>query len=860
MYKTRTRIKLLGLIFLIMMTCECMAIPADSTPCKIQQPDGTFVTLSLHGDEYLSYTTTADGFTVVKDGRGCWVYATRQADGTLAATSMVAHDEADRTADEKAFLQSTPRRLAPKMESRMAERRQGNRVRQVKAQERRRAEGYDYSKFRGLIILVEYNDREFMYGKEMNSIINDIANKENYKGDSRTNYVDESKGIDVPFYGSVYDYFRDNSGGMFRPKFDVVGPVKVNCSQYFANGMGNGVELATMAIDAADPLVDYSQYDGDGDGVVDLVFFIYAGYGSHVVGNDSRLLWPHQHFIPNYVKDGIKLSTYACTTEMERNEALPILSGIGSICHEFSHVLGLPDFYDVDYEASGGIAPDPGIWSLMASGNTLGYGRCPCNLSLYERFMLCFLDEPTELNKAGTYSMHDVSTNEGFWLATPEKYEFFIFENRQQTGWDSYLTGHGMMAYRVDLSNPDAWDLHKVNVDPTHMHYETLYACGYLGGNSPDDPFPGKWNVTMLTNHTQPSNLRTWSGQECRFALAHIAESDGIISFDLVDASTFKEIVMPQTNDMYEGVCYHLAPGIYMPKATYQTSWTSDNPKVARVDQDGNVTALAEGKANIILTVDGSLSDTCTVTVVPAPVVPNIGSLNTVASNTDQVLQLNNTQVFFTIVLESEKYAFLRDGTGSILFNRIPLDVVPGDVLNGRIYMNYVNDGGWMTIDPCEDVNYAGSIQVTHGPTPEPEVVTLAHLSSAKIMDYITLKGVTLNYRQDSHGEEQLCIVDGEHFIILNTLYDGGMELPTEEELAENRYDVEAIISYYNIPGADDIFNLITPPTVSHNTGIAAPDSASQPRKGRIYNLMGQRLNALRKGLNIVDGKKVEIK
>ena len=694
----------------------------------------------------------------------------------------------------------------------------------------------------------------------MNEIMNDIANKENYKGDSRTNYVDESKGVDARFYGSVYDYFRDNSNGKFLPKFDVVGPVKVNCSQYFVNGAENGRELTQKAIDAADPLVDFSQYDSDGDGVVDLVYIVYAGYGSDVSGNDSRLIWPYKDRLDNYEKDGIQVHDYACSTEMARNEERPMLCGIGTICHEFCHVLGLPDLYDTDYEGSGGLSAHPGFWSLMSGGSRLSNDRYPCNLSLYERYLLGFCEKPTVLNKRGTYSMQQISTNEGFWMGSPIEDEFFIFENRQQTGWDTYLHGHGMMAYRVDISNPRYWDrnyINKVNVDPTHMYYEPLFACGKQDGDSPYDPFPGEGNVTAITNYSSPANLRTWAGLESDFALAHITENDGIISFDLVDASTFKEIVMPQPEDMYEGVCYHLTPGIYMPKATYQTNWESDNPKVASVDQDGNVTAITEGTAKITLTVDGSLSASCTVTVLPAPVVPNIEALNTVCNNTPQTLQLNNAQVFYVITNNQPKRAFVRDGTGSVLLYNILSDAVSGDVLNGCIYVNYYENTGWIEMYPIENINYEGSIQVTHGPTPVPDEVTFGELESCKIMDYIMMKGVTLNYRQDSKGKEQLCIVDGEHFIILSTSYLGSMEMPTKEELAENLYDVEAVISYYNIPDNDDKFNLITPITVSQPTEIEALNNTSEPRKGQIYNLQGQRLNALQKGLNIMDGKKV---
>ncbi|MBO4613285.1 MAG: M6 family metalloprotease domain-containing protein [Bacteroidaceae bacterium] len=843
--------KLLSTLLLVLSTYVCWSIPADRTPRKIQQPDGTFVTLRLNGDEYFHYTTTADGFTVVKNERGFWVYASKQADGTLAATNVVAHDEADRQADEKAFLNGTTRRIKPQMDSRMAEMRQGNRMRQAQALEKRRAEGFDYSNFRGLIILVEYNDRSFQYGDEMNDIMNDIANKEGYKGDSRTNYVDESKGIDGRFYGSVYDYFRDNSNGKFQPKFDVVGPVKVNQSQYFPRGVDYAPQLVKEVVDVADPLVDFSQYDGNGDGVVDLIYFVFAGFASHNPANDERLMWAHKSHFVDEVKDGVKLVDYTCSTEMEVNEELPMLTGIGTICHELSHVLGLPDFYDTDYEGSGGQSDDLLYWSLMSAGDDLAYGRVPCNYSLYERYLVGFCDKPTVLNEVGTYSMHDVTTNEGFWLDTSRKNEFFIIENRQQTGWDTYLPGHGMLVFRVDRSDMDKWNDNCINVDPKRQYYEMLYAGGYRGGNSPYESFPGKGNVTMLTNYSSPANLRTWAGRENKFGIVHIAETDGIISFDLVDASTFAEIVLPQQQDMYQGICYELERGIYVPKKTYQAKWTSDNPEVASVDQEGNVTAMAEGEAQITLTVNDSLSATCAVTVQPAPAVPNIESLFNYPSKTPQVLQLNDAQVFFVYL---KNRAFVRDGSGSIMLYDILPDAVPGDVLNGLLYSKYFEDTGWIEMDPIKGINYVGSIQVTHGPTPEPDVVTLANMGSCKIMDYITLKDVKLEYRTNSKGVEQLSIADGEHTIFLNTKYIGNMDMPTKQELSENRYDVEGIISYYNTPGYNDVINLTAPIAVSQNTGIAAPVSASQPCQ-QIYNLQGQRLSRLQKGLNILNGK-----
>ena len=849
--------KLLSTLLLVLSTYVCWAIPAAPTPRKIQQPDGTFVTLRLNGDEYLNYTTTADGFTVVKNERGFWVYASKQADGTLAATHVVAHDEADRQTDEKAFLDNTPRRIKPQMDSRMAEMRQENRVRRAQTLQQRRAARYDYSKFRGLIILVEYNDRSFLYGDEMNDIMNDIANKENYKGDSRTNYVDESKGIDGRFYGSVYDYFRDNSNGRFQPKFDIVGPVKVNYSQYDVDGDENMLPVLTDAVKAADPLVDFSKYDGNGDKIVDLVYFLFAGHGSHITGNDPRLLWPHQSYFERMVKDGVRLGVYACSTEYQRDENCPMLTGIGAFCHEFSHVLGLPDFYDTDYEESGGISPYPSAWSLMAGGASNGDDRYPSNYSLYERYLVGFCDKPTVLNEAGTYSMREVTTNEGFWLKSPLKDEFFIIENRQQTGWDTYLPGHGMLAYRVDRSDEDAWTGNYLNVDPDHMYYEMLYAGGFQGGNSPYDPFPGMGNVTMLTNYTSPANLRTWSGQECDYGIIHIKENNGIVSFDLIDSKTFAEVTLPQQQDMYEGICYHLTSEIYVPKETYQMKWTSDNPQVARVDQEGNVMAIAKGNAKITLTVDDAISATCAVSVQQGTVIPNIEALNTVATKTQVIFQLNTAQVFYTRIGSNQmKHVFIRDGSGSILTMGIFPDVEVGDVLNGLVYIKYYEDTGWKQMSSIKGINYAGTVQVTHGPTPEPDVVMLENLDSCKIMDYVTLKGVKLKNGKNNKGEDRLCIVNGEKIIILGRTYIGTDDSPTTQEMAENLYDVEGIISFYNTPDYDDTINLTSPVTVSQNTGIAAPVSASQTRQ-QIYNLQGQRLSRMQKGLNILNGKVV---
>jgi hypothetical protein len=61
--------KRLSLIIIAMLlaTVSLMARPGCSKPVSVKQPDGTTVTLLMHGDEFRHFMTTTDGYTVAKD-------------------------------------------------------------------------------------------------------------------------------------------------------------------------------------------------------------------------------------------------------------------------------------------------------------------------------------------------------------------------------------------------------------------------------------------------------------------------------------------------------------------------------------------------------------------------------------------------------------------------------------------------------------------------------------------------------------------------------------------------------------------------------------------------------------------------
>ena len=517
------------LIIMLWCACKMLAIPANPTPVRIAQPDGSTVTIRLHGDEWLHFTTTTDGYTVVKIERGYYVYAQLQ-DGKLLPTNVIAHDADGRDVNETDYLSRVKKYLTPQMEESTAETKKKVQAMQRQTLQRRKAARYDYSKFCGLIILVEFNDRQFSRSN-YKELINDMVNKENYTGFTDTD------GKFQACTGSVRDYYHDNSNGVFNPEFDIVGPVTVDYSQ--EDGRARSYSIFKAAIEAADEDIDYAKYDGDGDGTMDMVYFIVAGTASSSDPDHLDHVWPYRSTFYNYRLDGVQIKDYACSTEFIYSEKYNMLDGIGTICHEFSHVLGLPDFYDTDGDDSGGRSYDPGDWSVMAGGNYLNNARTPCAYSLYERMAVGFT-EPMVINAKGHYTLEQIGTsNTGYRIDSSVEGEYFLLENRQRDyKWDQYLPGSGMLVYRVDETDMTPWNYNSVNANPERMCYELLRAGGVEKHNPMYDPFPGKGEVTTLSNETSPAHLRTHDGQDTPWAIHHIAEANGEISFD-VSAFTY---------------------------------------------------------------------------------------------------------------------------------------------------------------------------------------------------------------------------------------------------------------------------------------------------------------------------------
>ncbi len=507
---------------------ESKAVPAYPYPITIIQPDGSTLTIRIHGDEFLHWTTTGNRL-IEKGDDGFYYYASFNADGKIDMSSSRAHDG---MMTSSYASEVTPPAIAV---ARAIE----QRTSRASSPSRSISSGNGHF----LVLLIEFSDLEFTISSAQNAF-NRLLNMEGYNDNSGT--------------GSVKDYYYDNSRGNFNPTFDVIGPIKVsNGYAYYGKdngGQGNDSyprELLVEACRLVDDEVDFSIYDADGDGKIDNVFFYFAGH-NQAEGGGSDCIWPHQWSVFNQtvMLDGKRLYNYACSSEYSGSSGTT-MCGIGTFSHEFGHVIGLPDFYDVDY-SSNGSALGLGRYSLMSSGNYNNSGKTPPYLNSEERRMLGWMKGPTEITASGNYSPQTVDNNFAYFTPTSNEGEYYLYENRQLSGWDAYLPASGLLIYHVDKSQnivggmtaAQRWAKGSgINAYASHQCFdlvETVYPESSVSSGS-QIPFPGSNNVTSFTYSTNPGSF-SWSKDSTGYNLTNITNSGGVVSFTMTlntDNKTF---------------------------------------------------------------------------------------------------------------------------------------------------------------------------------------------------------------------------------------------------------------------------------------------------------------------------------
>lgn len=516
------------------------AVPSRRVKKTVRQSDGTELTILLRGDEAFHYYATADGIPVKQASDGAYYYAEWSAD-TLRAAGRLAHDEAQRTEAERAWLDGAGDAVKQGLRTAWSNRAQvRNRQRVQRAADRRRAtlgkNGADaiIGQKKGLVILVNFTDVKHSSTdpqQTFDAMVNEVGYKENGQ------------------YGSVHDYFHAQSYGQFSLNFDVVGPVALSQRMAYygadSGGEGNDIRPGTMVAEAcklADSQVNFADYDWDGDGIVEQVYVIYAGYGQ-ASGASSNTIWPHEWelYSSDYGKvlelDGVTINTYACGSELAGTSG-KVIDGIGTMCHEFSHCLGLPDFYDTD--GSGNFGMD--CWSVMDYGCYNNDGRTPAAYTAYERAFCGWLT-PVELNAPQKVRNMKALTDAGeayIIYNEANKNEYYLLENRQQAGWDSGGYGHGLLVVHVDYDE-SAWSYNVVNNTASRQRMTIIPADNAYTGTVlglAGDPFPGRKGNTALTDTSLPAaslyNLNIDGRRLMGKPIENIAETQGLIGFDFM--------------------------------------------------------------------------------------------------------------------------------------------------------------------------------------------------------------------------------------------------------------------------------------------------------------------------------------
>ncbi len=523
-------------------------IPAEAVVAKrdirtVTQPDGTVLRIKKTGDEHKHLTLTEDGI-VLYEKDGLFTYARPGESGLPVSTGISARNPEARTEAEKTIGITLDEFVAKTADS-------GRDLMTRKATQS--GLGLADNTFpvtgevRSIVILVEYADVKFTL-ENAGQYFTDMLTKPGFNEYGGT--------------GSAFDYFTENSAGVFTPRFDVYGPItlKHERSYYGANDpmTDEDVRPEEMVIEACeqlDSIVDFRIYDTNGDRMIDNIFVFYAGQGEASYG-PAESVWPHSWDVRAtgtiYSFDGVALTTYGCTNEWERNRP----DGVGTFVHEFSHVMGLPDLYDTN----GILTCTPGSWSVLDYGPYNNDGCTPPNYGAYERNALGWV-EPRILDGAADVTLPAITENVFGLIPTEKNSEFFLLENRQQTGWDTYLPGHGMLIWHIDYSRPSVFFNNEVNNSRSHQYVDIVEASGSANSNSfvaqSRYPFPGPTNSTAFTSATNPA-MKSWSGKAIDLPLTEIAETDGMISFKVAGGDSSVNDVIADGSGEGGAVYYNL--------------------------------------------------------------------------------------------------------------------------------------------------------------------------------------------------------------------------------------------------------------------------------------------------------------
>lgn len=527
--------KFLGLVIAaLMVSVAAKAVPAYPKPVTFTQPNGETVTITLKGDEHIHWAVSEDGYTLLTNSEGYMTYAYCLPSGDMVPTNVIASDVKKRSNSEIAYLQTVKKGLSFSKAQFAQARAHRNMVpTQNPGQDGPKKSYLGTQKV--VVLLVSFTDVTFSHTAQ------DFDNLYNQLGYSTGGAT-----------GSVRDFYRESSYGQMDLQADVYGPIPLshNRAYYGANTSSSGgsdqrpADMVREAVLIADTMfnVDYSRYDVDNDGWVDVINVVFAGHGEEA-GTTSNAIWSHQWNIQTTTLDGKKLSKYSCSPEC-RGASGSNISRIGVVCHELGHVFGAADYYDIDYSGYDGT----GSWDIMASGSWNNSGTTPAHHNPYVKIYDYGWVTPRELDFPASVVMQPSEQDKDAYyiVRTATNNEFFILENKQKIGFDTYIPGHGLVIYRKGSGFSDYGpnDGHPQGFYPvcanSSYSIPTSSTSSYGNIDGTGLPFPGTSNKTQFTDATTPT-MKAWNGTPTNKPITKITEdnSNKTITFDFMGGQAF---------------------------------------------------------------------------------------------------------------------------------------------------------------------------------------------------------------------------------------------------------------------------------------------------------------------------------
>ena len=457
-------------IFVCLMLCSLTtwAAKAVSIPVQVRQADGSVITVILRGDEHINWYTTLDGVLLVQGVDNNYYIGKVEKNGNLIATKQLAHEALTRSQAERNLIAKQDKEKFFAYVNKVAEESENAYNNSLLTRGPIVDSGYGGVPYfphtgspKALVILAEFQDTTFTIQDTKEIFTNYLTNE--------GHFTDTRYGQDLNYKG-VRGYFKDCSYGQFTPEFDVVGPIKLPKEQtYYGEGDDNIEALMEDACSAIDSIVDFADYDANNDGMVDLVYIIYAGHSANYRGNKVSNIWPKSGTVNiSNTYDGKRICRYGVSNELNGSEKISKnkkkINGIGLFCHEFSHTLGLPDIYA--YKTPAEDQDDQGMefWDLMDGGTEVRGGRVPASYHAWEREVMGWMKIDELKNDSSIENLKSIDNGgKAYKIVNPnDSNEYIVLQSIQKgpwyQGWTKDNYAKGLLAYRISYPS------NKINV------------------------------------------------------------------------------------------------------------------------------------------------------------------------------------------------------------------------------------------------------------------------------------------------------------------------------------------------------------------------------------------------------------